>query len=264
MAEGTRNYSYFVPSGEGRFSATAHVGGAWFADEQHIAPMLGLLAHLVEVDRDERRADGLVVARLSYDILGRVGMDEVTTRVRVVRPGRSVELVEAVASQHGRDAVMLRAWLMKPAGTQELSGTPLSAIPAPEDVPLWDPTQVWPGGFIESVEVRRIEHGPGRAQFWVRTAVPLIADTAYSRLAYAAGLLDIANGMAVRADPKAVAFPNVDLTAHFFAVPDGDWLGFDTGVTFGAGGLGLTSSVIHDRSGPVGVMSQMLTVRARD
>src|SRR5690606_34327047 len=102
--------AYFVPTGDGRFTATAHVGGAWYADEQHIAPLLGLLTHLVEVDRDERRGDGLVVGRLSFDILGRVGMDEVVTAVRTLRPGRSVELVEVVASQHDHDVVLLRAW----------------------------------------------------------------------------------------------------------------------------------------------------------
>jgi len=250
-----------VPVGEGRFLATRHVGGAWFADEQHIAPLLGLLTHLVEVDRDRRRSDGLVAGRLSFDILGRVGMDEVATRARVLRPGRSVELVEVVASQQGRDVANLRAWLMKPGATAALAASPLPRIPAPEDVPAWDPTQVWPGGFIESVEVRRHQFQPGRAHFWVRTPLPLLVDTPHSRLAAAVGLLDIANGMTVRAAPAEVAFPNVDLTAHFFAVPAGDWLGFDTSVTFGDGGVGVTSTVLHDLSGPVGVMAQMLTVR---
>lgn len=256
--------AYFVRTGEGRYTATPHVSGAWYADEQHIAPMLGLLTHLVEVDRDERRDDGLMATRLSFDILGRVGMDEVSTTVRTVRPGRGVELVEALASQHGRDVVMLRAWLMKPGDTTALTATPLSAIAAPDELAVWDPKQVWPGGFIESVEVRRRQFEPGRAQFWVRTSLPLVADTAHSRLAASVGLLDIANGMTVRADPRAVAFPNVDLTVHFFAQPEGEWVGFDTSVTFGAGGVGVTSSVIHDQRGPVGVMAQMLTLRRGD
>jgi hypothetical protein len=58
-----------------------------------------------------------------------------------------------------------------------------------------------------------------------------------------------------------VAFPNLDLTAHLFEEPHGDWLGFDTSVSFGRNGFGLTSSVIHDEHGPVGTMAQMLTVR---
>jgi len=122
---------------------------------------------------------------------------------------------------------------------------------------------VWPGGFIASVELRRHDLGPGRAAFWARADQPLVEGEAASRLARAAGLLDIANGMAVRADPAAVAFPNVDLTAHLVDDPRGDWLGFDTTVSFGPTGLGLTSSVVHDLRGPLGTVSQLLTVRPR-
>jgi hypothetical protein len=76
-----------------------------------------------------------------------------------------------------------------------------------------------------------------------------------------AALFDIANGMAVRADPTSVHYPNIDLTAHLTRPPAGEWLGFDTRVTFGPGGLGLTSSVIHDEAGPLGTVAQSLTVR---
>lgn len=47
--------SYFRRLAENRFEPTEHVGGAWNPDEQHIAPMLGLLAHLAEADHDARR-----------------------------------------------------------------------------------------------------------------------------------------------------------------------------------------------------------------
>jgi hypothetical protein len=67
--------------------------------------------------------------------------------------------------------------------------------------------------------------------------------------------------MTVRVDPKDVAFPNIDLTAHLFAVPEGDWLGFDTTVSFGPSGVGLTSSTLHDHRGPIGTLTQILTLR---
>lgn len=66
--------------------------------------------------------------------------------------------------------------------------------------------------------------------------------------------------MAVRADPRDIAFPNRDLTVHFFGTPQGEWLGFDTSVSFGSGGFGLTSTVLHDERGPIGSIAQALTV----
>jgi hypothetical protein len=120
---------------------------------------------------------------------------------------------------------------------------------------------VWPGGFIASAEVRRQQIEPGRASYWVRTPLPLIQDEDDSRLVSVAGVLDIANGMTVRVNLDDVSFPNVDLTVHLFAEPRGEWIGFDTTVSFGPSGLGLTSSVIHDLHGPVGTAAQLLTVR---
>jgi hypothetical protein len=252
---------YFERVGASAFRATPHVGGAWNLDEQHIAPALGLLVHVVESDRDARRDDGLVVGRLSYDILGTVPVDVVDTDVTVLRPGRTIELVEASLSHAGRSAVRLRAWLMKPHDSSAVETSALAHIDARESMPWFDPTSVWPGGFIASLEVRRRQRQPGRAASWVRTSVPLVRDEAVSGFASAAGLLDVANGLTVPVNPREVAFPNIDLTAHFFRTPHDEWLGFDTTVSFGPGGVGLTHSVVHDLSGPVGVVSQCLTVR---
>lgn len=252
---------YFERLDHRRFRATPHVSGAWDPEQQHIAPALGLLVHAVELDRDRRRTDDLRVGRLSFDILGTVPVETVDVAVRVARPGRTVELVEATLTHGGRAVVALRAWLMQSFDTRRLQATALPRMKPPADLPAWDPTTVWPGGFIASAEVRRDEEEPGRARFWVRTAQPLLEDEPVSDLARFAGLLDIANGMSVRADPREIAFPNVDLTAHLFDEPHGDWVGFDTTVSFGAGGLGVTSSAIHDQDGPVGTLSQALTVR---
>jgi hypothetical protein len=253
--------AYFERIDDSTFRPTEHVGGAWAVDEQHIAPALGLLAHVVERERDGRRDDGLTLTRLSYDIWGTVPIEPVEAHVRLLRPGRTVELAEAELCHAGRRVVTLRAWSMKGRDTSQLAGSALRAIPGPDATPGWGAAAVWPGGFIRSVAVRRTTHEPGRGSFWVRTDHELVAGEPVTPTARAAGLVDIANGMAVRADPREVLFPNVDLTAHLFRAPDGDWLGFDTTVTFSADGLGLTSTVLHDVHGPLGTVAQMLTVR---
>lgn len=252
---------YFERTGPATFMPTKHVGGAWNTDEQHIAPALGLMTHLVETDHRRRRADDpLAVSRLSFDILGVLPMDEVEVEVRPLRPGRTIELTEAVLSHAGRPAVLLRAWLLASRDTSAIAGTDLAPLPPPDSMPAWDPTEVWPGGFIASAQVRRDQAAPGRARYWVRTDVPLL-DEPTSPLASAARLFDIANGMTVRASPTEVGFPNVDLTAHLARAPRPGWLGFDTTVTFGPDGHGLTSSTIHDEAGPIGTLAQSLTLR---
>lgn len=253
--------AYFERLGPTSFRPTEHVGGAWDVDEQHIAPALGLLAHVVDVDRDARRSDGLRLTRLSFDIWGTVPIETVETNVRLLRPGRTIELAEADLTYAGRRVATLRAWSMQARDTAELAGSALPCIPSPDETPPWDPTTVWRGGFIRTAQVRRLQAEPGRASFWVRTDQPLLAGEPVSPTAHAARLFDIANGMTVRADPRTVAFPNVDLTAHLFREPRGDWLGFDTTVSFSSDGLGLTSTVLHDADGPMGTLAQMLTVR---
>jgi len=96
---------------------------------------------------------------------------------------------------------------------------------------------------------------------WASTDIPLVDDEAVGPLARTAGLLDIVNGMTVRQDPREVAFPNLDLTAHLLREPTGDWVGFDATVSFGPAGVGVTSSVLHDQHGPLGTLAQTLTVR---
>ena len=73
--------------------------------------------------------------------------------------------------------------------------------------------------------------------------------------------VNLTENYTVRARPEDVAFPNVDLTAHLVRPPIDGWLGLDTTVSFGADGIGLTTSVVHDERGPIGTSSQCLTVR---
>ena len=252
--------AYFTRVSDTNFLATEHTGGAWSVHEQHIAAPMGLLTHVIE-RYCARRGNGFKVGRLAFDILGVIPIEEVRTDVQSLRSGRTIELVEATLLHNGRPALRARAWLVKPNDTSAIAGNALRAIPGPDAMPRWDPSTVWPGGFIATVDIRRASEEPGRAAYWARARQPLLDDEAVSPLARAASLFDIANGMAVRAAPTAVAFPNLDLTAHLFATPRGEWLGFDTSVSFGTDGLGLTSSTIYDETGPIGTLAQILTVR---
>ncbi len=79
------------------------------------------------------------------------------------------------------------------------------------------------------------------------------------------GLVDTANGVAPRVEPGAGQwmFPNLDLQIHMYRAPAGEWLGLEAQQSYGTDGIGLTSTVLHDESGPFGRAEQILTVRSR-
>ena len=254
--------SYFERAGAGRFRPTAATGGAWAVDEQHISPMTGLVVHAVETFAAARGADGLAVARVSMDILGVLKLEDFAIVVESVRPGRTIELLEAVVIARGRPAVRARVWRMAEPDTAAVAGGQAPALPAPESVPGWAMSDAWPGEFITTLEVRpTVPVRPGRTTAWISTRLDLLAGEQVSDLARFLALVDTANGIAVRESPKDWLFPNLDLTVHLHRQPRGRWTGLDTTVVFGAHGHGLTSTTLHDLDGPVGRAEQILTVR---
>lgn len=255
---------YFIRTADNEFTATEAAGGAWNPQEQHIAPMMGLMAHLTELGHAARDAEGAMLpGRVSVEILGTLSFDPFHIEVEVVRPGRTIELVEALCIQNGRPAVRMRTWFLSQVDTAAIAGTTFEPIPGPTDEILPALGTGWGGGFVNSIRGNRVQTAAGRGHAWWRSDVALLADAPISPFASYLRLLDMANGVAVRVDPREVIYPNLDLTAHFFRMPQGPWVGADTSVSFGAGGIGLTHSVIHDETGPLGTCSQVLTVRPR-
>jgi hypothetical protein len=256
--------AYFERLDHSTFRATAAVQGAWNTDEQHIAPALGLIAHALEQEHGINDAGtSLDLARISYDILGVVPIEIVEISTRVLRPGRTVRLVEATLSHGQRPAVMARAWLMHPADTRALAGTTLLRMPRRDELERWDPSELWPGEFVSTVDIRRHEAEPGHATMWMRPLVPLLEHEPIRPTTRLLALVDLANGVSPRVPPTEYAFPNVDLTAHLIRPPSGEWIGFDTTVSFGPTGTGMTCTLLYDDHGLVGTTQQALTIRPR-
>ncbi|WP_298886836.1 thioesterase family protein [uncultured Serinicoccus sp.] len=253
---------YFTALGEGRYAPTEHVQGAWSPDEQHVAPVIGLLLHALE---HEHPREDLQWARLGVDILGFIRREEMQVTTRVLRPGRTIELLEASVEIGGRDAVRLTAWRLMSSDTAAVAGQEHAQMPAPSELEPWHGMDHWDGGFIASLDFRSVPGSrAGRGRTWVRTDVALVGgrdDEQASALASWVGLLDTANGTAGREAPHDWLFPNVDLTLHLHRMPEGPWVGLDTRVSWGPTGIGQTASVVHDEQGPVGTLVQALTLR---
>ncbi|MGW6058301.1 thioesterase family protein [Streptomyces sp. NPDC055189] len=254
--------SYFEPIDERRYKPTPHAGGAWDTDEMHFSPLGGLIVHAIDRYLADRPDNGLVMARISFDILGRLALDECEIRVETVRPGRTIELIEAVVLMADRPVVRARAWLLASGDTGAVAGGGADRLTPPGELAPWHMASVWPGGYIASVDVRPVAPPqPGRTTAWISTPLDLVAGQTASPLASYVALVDTANGIAVRQSPTEWMFPNVDLTVHLHRQPEGRWTGLDTTVTFGPTGQGITSTVLHDVNGPVGHAQQILTVR---
>ncbi len=254
--------SYYLRLGPSRYRPTRHAEGAWQPGEQHMAPVSGLLVHAIEDFVARHRDPALQLARLTFEILGMIAAQDLDIVVEVVRPGRSIELLEATMVIAGRPVVRARAWRLAGQDSREVAGGAPAALPGPESLAPWSGADLWGGGYIASVEIRPLPGGqPGHAQAWLHTEIDLVAGEPASELARFIGLVDTANGIATRTPPGEWMFPNLDLSIHLYRQPSGRWVGLETEVVFGADGVGLTTSTLHDERGPVGRAEQILTIR---
>lgn len=256
--------AYFERLDAGTYRATPETGGGWDPEELHFSPLGGLLVHAIRAHASAHGTPGLQLSRVSFDILGRLAIGDYAIQVEISRPGRTIELIRATAAVAGRTVVEARAWMLIASETRAVAGGEPPALPRPATVAPWRMTQHWPGGFVASLDIRAVEQREvGRATAWVTTPVELLAGEPDPVASFVA-LIDIANGIAPRQKPTEWLFPNVDLTLHLHREPEYSWVGLDTTVVFGPSGLGVTSTVLHDERGPVGVANQAVTVRRVD
>ena len=198
---------YYEVLGPGRFRSTIHAQGAWNEHEQHMAPASGIMADCLA--RHEPRED-MRMARLSYEILGLIPGGEFTVATTTLRPGRTIELVQAELIAGGRVAIRATAWRMitsrhlrgRRRRRRRRSPRRTSANPT-------TPPASGPAATSRSLEMRIAEgHRPGSGTVWMRTDHPLTDRADSSDLARLIGLVDTANGIAARVPPGKAATPS--------------------------------------------------------
>ncbi|OTG80486.1 thioesterase [Acinetobacter sp. ANC 5054] len=241
------------------YRSTVLAQGAWNEHEQHMAPATGIIC--AELDRFLPRED-VRIGRISLDILGLIPAGEFEIVSRVIRPGKTIELIESEMRAHGKICIVARTWRMMTQNSQIAHGLEDQSVNGPELAPLWEGIRQWPGGFIHSIEARSHERRAGRGIVWLNTPYEMIEGETSSDFVRLMGLVDTANGIVLRQDrPFKWGFPNLDLQIHLHRMPQGQWLGLETVQQYGDDGIGLTSSVLHDVKGPFGRSEQILTLR---
>jgi hypothetical protein len=255
--------AFFLPHGDG-FLPTELTRGPWDPDAQHGGPPAALLGRAAEL----AGRPGLQVARMTFEILRPVPIAPLEVATRVVRGGRSVELVEASLSA---------------AGVEVMRGTALRLRQA--EVPLPDglgPDQPLPGpahgralpffptgqdvGYHTAMEWSFLDGAflePGPATVWLRMRHPLLPGEPPSPLCRVLIAADSANGVGASLDYRNYLFINPDLTVYLHRAPVGEWVCLAARATAEPNGVGLVECVLHDERGPVARGLQSLLVSRR-
>lgn len=254
--------SFYTDLGEGRFRASSHTTGPWDPAFQHAGPPSALLGRALET---VAARDDVMVARVTVELLGPVPVTDLELEARVVRPGRSVELVQASLSAAGREVARATAWRVRRTSGAEV----VSRHPSPPPLPGPAPERVaagWVEGYLQAMEWRWAAGHfttAGPATVWARMRHPLLADEEPTGLQRALVVADSGNGASSELDARSWYFINPELTVHLHREPVGDWICLDASTAISPGGVGLATSVLSDLDGPFGTGAQSLLVAPR-
>jgi hypothetical protein len=263
------------------YAPTELTRGPWDPDSQHAGPPAALVAR--EIERLEGGSERHV-GRITCEILRRVPIAALRVEAHIVRPGRSVELVEATLSDGDGEVMRASAWRLRPQkvqipaglasgegpgliGTSPSTLRPGFAPPGPEQARSGRfPPTGHEVGYHTAMDYRFV-HGdfaePGPALVWMRMRQPLVAGEEPSSLQRVLVAADSGNGVSATLDWRHYLFINVDLTVHVHRPLVGEWVCLDAITIPEPNGVGIADTALYDEVGPVGRGVQTLLVGKR-
>jgi hypothetical protein len=255
----------FIHDGD-RFRATELALGPWYPGALHGGAPAALIVHVLT---GHPVAEGLRLARVTYEFVRPVPLGELTVGVEVVRPGRRVTLLDAVLRDgEGTEVTRARALLVRPSDVSAPgSGAPGPPFPGPEQGVRND----WEGrqrrGFATNAMEIRFVRGrflqAGDATAWFRLRHPLVEGQTVQPLESVAAAGDFGNGIAAVLDWDKYVFINPDLTIYIERPPVDEWVALESQTRIEAGSAGVAESVLWDRRGRIGHAIQSLVVGPR-
>jgi hypothetical protein len=258
--------AFYERNGDG-FVATELTRGPWDPGSQHAGPPSALLGR--EIERVEG-GDGFQIARVTLEILRPVPIGPVRVEAEVVRPGRSVQMVEATLSGEEGALMVARAWRIR---TSEIE-IPDAVVSTPEppagpeegDKPEFFSTGQ-DVGYHTAMEWRSVSGGfrePEPATVWMRMGCALVAGEEPTPLQRTLVAADVGNGISAVLDWTRFVFINVDLSVHLERMPEGEWVCVDAVTLPQASGIGTAESVLYDERGRIGRAAQALLIAERE
>lgn len=256
----------FIPRGGDRFFATDVARGPWDPDAQHGGAPASLLAHAFEQLPAE---DGLIIGRITYELMRPVPLGELVVRAGIVRPGKRVQLLEA--SIFTPDEVeVVRARALRVQRARDVPPEALATDTVPPGPEQGRPNDYPPPSHElfarDAVELRFVAGTflkPGPASAWFRLRLPVIEGVEPTPLQRLTAAGDFGNGISAPVSWDEYVFINPDLTLYVEREPEGEWICLESSTRIAAGGIGLSESVIYDQRGRVGRAVQSLLVGRR-
>jgi hypothetical protein len=248
------------------YLATELTRGPWDPGAQHAGPPSALIGR--EIERLEG-GEGFQVARVNFEILRPVPIGPVIVEARLVRPGRSVQLIEATLRDQENELMLARAWRIRTSHLElppEVPDGPV-APPGPEQgfqPEFFDTGQ--DAGYHTAMEWSSLDRGfrdPGPARVWMRMRHPLLPGEEPSALQRTLIAADVGNGISAVLDWRRHLFINVDLSVHLERMPEGEWICVDAVTLPHEHGIGTAESVLFDERGRIGSAAQSLLLAER-
>lgn len=252
----------YLPSGLSR--------GPWDPDSCHGGAPAALLAGLIDAWPSLTR---MQTVRLTYDLVRPVPLSPIEVRLRTLREGKRIQVVEAdLTTPDGTELVRCRALRTRTGDVPVPAGADLDE-PAPEPGPAAVAAETeragttWGTGFWNAVEVYVLDGdvlgAPGPGTAWFRLTVPIADGVATTPITRVAAASDFGNGLAPPLPIEDYLYLNPDLTVDVHRMPVGEWVALDARSVAQPTGVGLTTSALYDERGRIGTAMQSLFVDRR-
>ncbi len=255
----------------GRYVPDPICAGPWDAGAMHGGPPTALFGRTV-VDHEADPGDWHL-SRLTVELVRPIPIAPLAIELELVRPGRRVQLVDAVMrTTEGLEVALARGLRIR-HGDNGLDEDRVvhpdpPHVPAPETQAKikYDYDRPFGEFFLGALEIRPVGidafSSKGPAQVWFKLLIPVLAGTPIQPLDRALTAADFPNGISRVVDPEHFQFINPDLTVNLHRHPEGEWVLLDGMSHVRRGGYGTAQAVLSDRSGLLGTSVQSLLVAA--
>jgi hypothetical protein len=227
--------------------------GPWNETSLHGRVVIGLLAR--EIERGFGEPD-FVPARLTVDMYRLPDLSPVEVKVRPIREGRRLRLIEAELFSAGASSARATCQFLHKSETPpgRVWSPPNWDAPAPRDIPEPQDPRTALGGMWAMRPISGAFGDVGPRRVWMSEVRELIAGeplTPFSRVALAA---DFASPFANSGD-QGLGYINSDATVYLARLPVGEWLGFEVTDHQASAGVAIGACALYDEAGRIGSSS---------